>query len=1171
MSNANDFAIEDGVLRKYTGTNSDVVIPDGVTSIGSWAFRGCKNLRSIVIPDSVTELGYGAFSGCESLTTITIPDGVTSIGDGAFECCKNLQSITIPDSLKGIGGRMFYDCRDLQSITIPLLCVSIGWSAFSGCTSLQSITIPDGVTSISEKAFSDCTNLTSITIPNSVTSIGNWAFSGCESLTSITIPSGATSIGDRAFSGCTSLTSITIPSGATSIGEGAFYGCKSLTGIPILNGVTRIGKEAFYRCENLASVTIPDGVTSIGDEAFYRCESLTSISIPGSVTSIGNNAFWSCGKLTMINVATGNPKYCSEDGVLFSQSKTALIQYPEGNTRALYTIPDGVTSIGKQAFYGCESLTSITIPDGVTSIGFEAFQGCTSLQSITIPDSVTSIDSCVFEKCKSLQSVALSEHLTSISFGAFRSCTNLTSITIPNGVTSIDRDAFRYCANLQSITIPGSVTSIEDLAFCDCPRLTNIHIEDSALTIPIKAFGEITEGLAHSCGELYPHLTDAAIKACLSYTTVWKELESAAKDKMFCERHSKALLDCYAICMTAEDAEMISRAVLLRLTTSPDKQDITAAVNLMTMFPRQLPAGLLKKLYSAIQAIPGTASSLKTIKKNTILTDILNSASEDTAESASSETSAAEQTMNALAEKVVLEYLAKENLTERGAEAKLKSFYGINSADLPAVTYTDGTAVAPFVLAWLLTLHETQVTRYGRACVEADYLKPGVRPEAAEVLAYLDRKSWQDVLKALANRGFGVAKKLYLAYPICRYADAKLMSEIYRQAPNWYSATYGENETLRHVRTACLYSEQRAALLLVEKYGGISYYAKIHGTSVEKLRDTVLIDFGFDDNGQKQYELGGTTVTVSLQKDLSLVLTDNGKVIKTLPKKGSDAALFDAASDDLTDLRQNMKKTVTDQRNKLLADFLSGHALSCSRWKTRYLSNVLLRRIAELLVWEQDGATFTLSGKDAILADGTAYAVTGKPIKLAHPMEMKSAEIKVWQQYFNANGLKQPFAQIWEPVYDLSIVDQNRYNGIHIPAYHFKGREKDGIVLNFDYNQSELHIDTGDCDLTVDGGTAVDWHSLDLKGELILGKFEVKKPSRQANHVVSLLDKWTVYGRIIKDDVAVMEQLNAANIAQIMEYIRVAGENNAVNVTAALLDYKNEHFADFDPMDEFVL
>ena len=248
---SDDFVIENGVLKKYTGNGGSVIIPDGVTRIDDWAFKGCQTLTSITIPNSVTAIGDHAFLACINLTGVAIPDSVTSIGDEAFIRCKGLadrkgfvivrnvlydyfgedSNVVIPNGVACIGSSAFVSSKNLVRVTIPNSVTSIGKSAFSGRKSLKNITIPDSVTSIGDRAFSSCESLTSITIPGSVTRIGNSAFEGCTSLRKVTIPNSVTHIGDSAFRGCTSL-NVTMPnSAAIHIGFWAFDGCTSFNGV----------------------------------------------------------------------------------------------------------------------------------------------------------------------------------------------------------------------------------------------------------------------------------------------------------------------------------------------------------------------------------------------------------------------------------------------------------------------------------------------------------------------------------------------------------------------------------------------------------------------------------------------------------------------------------------------------------------------------------------------------------------------------------------------------------------------------------------------------------------------------------------------------------------------------------------------------------------------------
>jgi hypothetical protein len=291
--------VEDGIthIGDYAFSNfsrlTSVDMPDSVTSIGYYALANDNALQSVTIPSGVTTIGRYSFASTK-MSAITIPDTVTTIGDYAF-AYSTAKSITIPDSVTTIGDYAFYYCT-MESATVPSSVTSIGDCVFQYCSELESVDVRNAY--IGDSEFDNCSSLKSVTISGNVTSIGENAFSYCTSLSSIDIPGSVTSIGDSAFEGCSSLTSITIPDGVTSIGSTAFSYCTSLSSIDIPGSVTSIGVYAFQYCTSLESVTFEEGVTFITPSMFSYCEALEEVTIPYSVTDISWNVFYECTALT---------------------------------------------------------------------------------------------------------------------------------------------------------------------------------------------------------------------------------------------------------------------------------------------------------------------------------------------------------------------------------------------------------------------------------------------------------------------------------------------------------------------------------------------------------------------------------------------------------------------------------------------------------------------------------------------------------------------------------------------------------------------------------------------------------------------------------------------------------------------------------------------------------
>ena len=352
-----------------------------------------------------------------------------------------------------------------------------------------------------------------------------------------------------------SIKELYINEGITTICQPAFVESESLEKVTIPSSVKKIADNAFLYCEALENIAIPDGVVEIGESAFNGCLSLKTVIIGKDLTEIGHYAFYYCPSLESFTVSSDNTAFSSDEyGVLFNKDKTELIQYPIGNTRDTYNVPDGVKNIAAESFMDASALANISLPDSVTYIGGNPFggtvffdtpanwkdgilyindkylisagytgepsgayevregtkviAGCAfmncGLTSITIPASVVSVGESAF-RCENLSEIIVdekSEYLTSVDNVLFtKDMSELvyypmakteTSYEIPSGVTRIADFAFEL-STLSDIVIPEGVTEIGELAFCANYGLSEVTLPESLINIAYSAFYYCTE------------------------------------------------------------------------------------------------------------------------------------------------------------------------------------------------------------------------------------------------------------------------------------------------------------------------------------------------------------------------------------------------------------------------------------------------------------------------------------------------------------------------------------------------------------------------------------------------------------------------------------------------------------------------------------------------------
>lgn len=314
-SNDNDYLIENGVLIGYSGSDTNVIIPDGVTEIADKAFS---------VPVA-SDTMFGEIYEGYPITSVKIPGSVKKIGEHAFDSCEQLTRVELSEGLTSIGYRAFYSCKNLNYINYPNSLTTIGDMAFGGCSSITAANFGSDLVSIGDSAFSDCEKLTSASGSN-VTSLGGQAFQKCTNLSNVNFPNPALSCGNSVFIECTSLKSITL--NGTKFGDTTFMDC-GLSSLSVFHGLKLITPYMFQG-NNFTNLIIPSTVTSIGEYAFGSyLQGCDYVIVPDSVTSIGTGAFstdtkggWTAiTELSPGHIETAAPTYTTIYGVAGSAAE----------------------------------------------------------------------------------------------------------------------------------------------------------------------------------------------------------------------------------------------------------------------------------------------------------------------------------------------------------------------------------------------------------------------------------------------------------------------------------------------------------------------------------------------------------------------------------------------------------------------------------------------------------------------------------------------------------------------------------------------------------------------------------------------------------------------------------------------------------------------------------
>ena len=384
------------------------VVHDGVvyrvSSIAEGAFYECGQMTSITIPSTVNYIESEAFYYCTGLTMVYIPESVTTIEDWNFYKSDELTTVILPSTIREIGDAVFASCAKLSKVTCKATTPPTTGSGCFASLSSKTLYVPESAVSayqsegdwnswfnyhidvMPEYDFSYVNLKFVITGTNTAMCIGpktepygSWSIPDMASYNGVNYY--ITAVGKNAFINCTHLNTMTIGNYVETLEPYAFYLCTGLNTVDLGN-VVRIEDAAFGDCWALTDITIPNTVTVIGDIGFGS-SGLVEVTIPASVHTLSNRPFSNCQSLTTINVDGANPFYTSRDGVLYNKDETMLINYPCGNERTSFTVPNGVETICHESFAFNKYLTKVTLPKSVTVVDYMAFADMPALTDFT--------------------------------------------------------------------------------------------------------------------------------------------------------------------------------------------------------------------------------------------------------------------------------------------------------------------------------------------------------------------------------------------------------------------------------------------------------------------------------------------------------------------------------------------------------------------------------------------------------------------------------------------------------------------------------------------------------------------------------------------------------------------------------------------------------------------
>ena len=501
-----------------------IIIEDGITALGSNAFRGMKKLQEVTIGSGVAAMGESVFADCPVMQRVTFRGGKGIIPTNSFIGCPMLETFWFLGDMPvlerhslstGAGWiDVYYDFHNKTWADHPgnIAIDGVGWGSYdvrpgeSGSCGEDvtwqifyneklhadtDILVISGSGAMDDFADGDapwlpyCDRVYTLVVANGITRIGDGAFRG-QHLSEILVAGSVREIGAEAFRGVTSLWRLPITENIRWVGDHAF--AESSVGLVTGGGpLPRMGVGVYENCTRLTRVELQTGTTAIPERTFFGCAALEKITVPYTLTAIGQDAFAGCSALqsvtyngtttqwNAIELGSGNePLLNAELKGIIPTSGTcganALWELDEEN--GILTI-SGTGSAEKGPWVNAAAqIQAVVVEEGITALGDGFLSNLNNVTRIELPDTLTTLGNSAFSGCSDLESIVIPAGVTEIPDYLFSWCRKLVSVELHEGITSIGYSAFQMCGSLSRINIPAGLTKLGGDAFSGCKSLT---------------------------------------------------------------------------------------------------------------------------------------------------------------------------------------------------------------------------------------------------------------------------------------------------------------------------------------------------------------------------------------------------------------------------------------------------------------------------------------------------------------------------------------------------------------------------------------------------------------------------------------------------------------------------------------------------------------------------